>query len=412
MDMKIESYRPEAHLEGCRRIWKEVGWLPGTPRGTACMERFFLDNPCLVAELDGQAEAQAVSVTGTVRHLESKLPFLVVASVIVGRPGRKRGLGTAVTAEATARGADEGYAVAALGFFEQGYYNRLGYGNGPYNRIVTFRPSDLSPELPYPARPCRIGEENLDEVCDNLSARMPCHGQAILSRSFYQAELGWDDKVFGLGCRNCSGVLTHHVWFNDVSGDHGPYRVGWMSYPDCRGLLELLGLIRSLEDQVDLVVAEEPPHIQIQDLLRHPIRNSRITSGGMERAGIRSVCYTQLRILDPALALEKTSIPWGEAAFNLTLTDPITGFLVGREGWTGCAGEYTVVLGSQCSAVKGHAGGLPLMTAGIGAFSRLWFGVRKPSVLAMTDELNAPEDLLQRLDDLLPLPEPRFNCDF
>jgi predicted acetyltransferase len=410
--MIIESYRPEAHLDGCRRIWKEVGWLPGTPGGLVCMERFFLDNPCVVAEQDGQAEAQAVSVTGTLRHMESRLPLLVVASVTVGRTGRKRGLGTALTAEATARGADEGCAVAALGFFEQGYYNRLGYGNGPYNRIATFRPSDLSHELPYPARPCRIGADNLDEVYGNLCVRMRCHGQAILSRSFYQAELDWDDKVFGLGCKNGAGELTHHVWFNDVAGDHGPYRVGWMSYPDTGGLLELLGLIRSLEDQVDLIVTEEPPHIQIQDLLRHPIRNSRITAAGRDRAGIRSLCYTQLRILDPAAAMELTSIPWGEAAFNLTLTDPITGFLQDRKGWTGCAGDYTVKLGSRCSAVRGHARGLPMMTAGIGAFSRLWLGVRKPSVLAVTDDLNAPEELLRKLDDLLPLPEPRFNCDF
>jgi hypothetical protein len=409
--MKVEKYDSQLHLEGCTRIWREVSWLPDHAAGVVAMERYFKDNPCLVAEIDGEAEGMSVAVPGTLRHLGNVIPFLAVTSVTVGNAGRKRGLGTLVTGEATARGASEGCMVAALGIFEQGFYNRLGYGNGPYNRIVTFCPSDLPRDLPYPERVCRLGYENLDEVYSNLCDRMPCHGQAVLGRSFYDAELQWESKSIGLGCRNADGLLTHHMWYTP-SGERGPHRVAWLSYKTGGELLELLGLIRSLGDQVDLVIMEEPPHIQFQDLMRTPMRSMRMLSGEGKRVGTRTFSYTQARILDLPGALCKTTLPWGEVAFNLSIHDPISTLISEDCGWKGCAGDYTVVLGPECSAEPGHTRGLEKMDAGIGAFTRLWLGVRPPSVLALTDEMKAPGTLLQSLDDLLHLPEPRFNCDF
>lgn len=409
--MRVESYDSKLHLESCTRIWREVSWLPDWPTGVAAMERYFRENPCLVAEIDGEVEGMAVAVPGTLRHLESGIPFLAVTSVTVGNAGRKRGLGTLVTGEATARGASEGCLVAGLGIFEQGYYNRLGYGNGPYNRIVTFCPSDLPRDLPYPERVCRLGHENLEEVYGNVCGRMPCHGQATLGKSFYDAELQWESKSVGLGCRDTDGLLTHHVWYTP-SGERGPHRVSWLCYRSGRELLELLGLIRSLGDQVDLMTMEEPPHIQFQDLMKTPMRSMRMLAGDGKRVGMRAFSYTQARILDLPGVLAKTSLPRGEVAFNLSINDPISGIISDRYGWKGCAGDYTVVLGPQCSAETGHTRGLDGMSAGIGAFTRLWLGVRPPSVLALTDEIKAPGRLLQGLDELLRLPEPRFNCDF
>lgn len=410
--MVIRRYDNSLDLEPCRRIWREAGWLPDCPQGLQAMEDYFIGNQCTVAELEGQAEALAVAVPGTLRHLRERLPFLAVTSVVVGHAARKRGLGAAVTAQATARGAEDGCAVAALGIFEQGYYNRLGYGNGPCTRIVTFRPSDLPGKLPYPERPCRIGHADLDGIYGNIRTRMACHGQALLSKSFYDAELRWDGKAWGLGCRDQGGALTHHIWFSGTSGEHGPCRVGWLCYGSSSQLLELMALIRGLGDQIDLVIMEEPPHLQSQDLFKTPIRDSRMLHGGRTRVGMRTLSYTQLRILDLGTALKNTRIPWGEQRFNLTLTDPVTDFLPPGCSWKGCAGEYTVVLGPESSAEPGHTRGLPEMRADIGAFSRLWFGVRPPSVLAATDGIRAPEPLLQSLDGILPLPEPRFNCDF
>ena len=135
-------------------------------------------------------------------------------------------------------------------------------------------------------------------------------------------------------------------------------------------------------------------------------------SGGGKGVGIRALSYTQARILDLPGVLARTSLPRGEVAFNLSIHDPISTLISEDNGWKGCAGDYTVVLGPECSAEPGHTRGLDGMKAGIGAFTRLWLGVRQPSVLALTDEIKAPDALLQSLDSLLRLPEPRFNCDF
>ncbi len=410
--MTIRGYDMNRHREACKHIWQEVGWLPDFPGGIAATEQYFAQNPCLVAETESGAEALAVAVPGELRHLECTLPFWAVTSVTVGRAGRKKGLGASVTAEITALGADSGCAVAGLGIFEQGYYNRLGYGNGPYNRIVTFRPSDLPGTLPFPERPCGIGPKNLDEVYESIRNRMACHGQATLSRNFYKAELQWDSKAFGLGCRGSDGRLSHHLWFCGVSGEHGPYRVGWLCYQSPSELLELLGMIRSLGDQVDLVTMEEPPHLQFQDLMETPIRNMRMLGGDKHRVGTRAISYTQARILRMDRTMLSTVISWGEVAFNLTLSDPVARFLPDNAPWKGCAGEYTVVLGPESSAEPRHTRGLPEMRAGVGGFTRMWLGVRQPSVLALTDEIEAPGSLLRDLDRLLALPEPRFNCDF
>lgn len=409
--MRVADYDPQLHLEQCTRIFREASWLPDHPAGVAAMGRYFQDNRCLVAEIDGVVEGMSVAVPGTLRHLAECLPFLAVTSVAVGNAGRKRGLGTRVTGEATARGASDGCLVAALGFFEQGYYNRLGYGNGPYNRIVTFCPSDLPHDLPFPERVCRLGPDNLDEVFRNISERMPCHGQAMLDRSFHAAELQWEGRSAGIGCRNAEGILTHHLWYTP-SGERGPHRVAWMCYRNGRELLELLGIIRSLGDQVDLMTMEEPPHIQFQDLMKTPMRSMRMLAGRENSVGIRAFSYTQARILDLPGVLERTALPQGEVVFNLSIHDPISGFISERYGWQGCAGDYTVVLGPHCSARPGHAKGIERMDAGIGAFTRLWLGVGKPSVLALTDELEASQSLLKNLDSVLCLPEPRFNCDF
>lgn len=185
-----------------------------------------------------------------------------------------------------------------------------------------------------------------------------------------------------------------------------------MCYRNGRELLELLGIIRSLGDQVDLMTMEEPPHIQFQDLMKTPMRSMRMLAGRESGVGIRAFSYTQARILDLPGVLERTALPQGEVVFNLSIHDPISGFISERYGWQGCAGDYTVVLGPHCSARPGHAKGIERMDAGIGAFTRLWLGVGKPSVLALTDELEASQSLLKNLDSVLCLPEPRFNCGF
>jgi hypothetical protein len=48
----------------------------------------------------------------------------------------------------------------------------------------------------------------------------------------------------------------------------------------------------------------------------------------------------------------------------------------------------------------------------VNAFTRLWFGVRPASGLALSDELNAPPELLDALDRTLLLPQPLPDWDY
>ena len=98
--------------------------------------------------------------------------------------------------------------------------------------------------------------------------------------------------------------------------------------------------------------------------------------------------------------------------FGLTLTDPVEKYLDEDQPWRGVAGEYVITIGRESSAERASDDSLPHMTATVNAFSRLWLGVLPASGLAIVEELEAPESLLESLDDLLRLPAPRCDWDF
>ena len=90
--------------------------------------------------------------------------------------------------------------------------------------------------------------------------------------------------------------------------------------------------------------------------------------------------------------------------FDLTLTDPLADKV--DSGWPGVGGDYTITIGQTSSAEPRHRGDLPVLTATVGAFTRLWFGVAPATTLAVSDPLEAPAELLEQLDDALSLPRP------
>ena len=75
-------------------------------------------------------------------------------------------------------------------------------------------------------------------------------------------------------------------------------------------------------------------------------------------------------------------------------------------------GDYIVTLGRSSGAETGSHDTLPTLKASVGAFTRLWLGVRPATGLAVTDELKGPEGLLRELDWALRLPEPNLDWDF
>jgi len=412
--MKIEllDYDHERDFKAVDRIYYEVGWLDGTPEETKLHERVAADvYEGVVFRLDGEVECAATTSLGAMRYLETDLDLAVVTGVTTSRVARKLGAAKRTTAAAVARRGEAGSEIAALGMFEQGFYDRLGFGSGAYSRTTGFDPSTLTVERSF-RPPKRLAKDDWRHVHQAMHQRMRGHGGCVLHQPEILRELEFASKYIGLGYFDGpDGTLSHFFW-GETDGEHGPYRISWCAYRTPDQLFELLALIRSLGDQVTSVIMREPAEIQFQDILRQPFRNRRVSEGSKHRAYHRTDAWWQARILDMAKCMAKTHLDAADLTFNLELSDPIEEHVEDGSNWRGVAGEYVVTLGEQSSAQPGRSGSLPTLRASVGAFTRVWLGVRNASTLARTDDLEADARLLGDLDRTLSLPEPHVGWDY
>lgn len=404
----IRPYDRDRDLASVDRIWREVGWFDDD-YDIASLDRVLNESNVEVAMLDDVAESAVAWVPGSIRYQHTDLPLCAVTAVTTSRIGRKQGFATTMTARAVRDGAAAGAAVAALGMFDQGFYDRVGFGSGVYEHMVRFDPSRLDlNHIPY-RRPARLTKDDHRELYDALHRRHRGHGAVLLnSPALMESECEWIPSSYGLGYRQ-DGRLTHFV-FGRAVDEHGPYRVNMLSFEEPRQLLELLRLLAELGDQVDTIRMFEPTEVQLQDLLRSPLRTRRQTEGSAHATGIASEAWMQFRLLDLGACIAARSWPGEELRFNLTLTDPAPGLL--DDDWTGVAGDYVVTVGPKSSLNEGSDPGLQHLDATVNAFSRLWFGVRPASSLALTERLDGPASLLTRLDESLALPPPKPGWEF
>jgi hypothetical protein len=412
--LTFRVYDPEADRAAAHRIWIETGWLEDADRHREAMDLFVAASRAWVADLEGDPECLVLAMPGTVRHLDAELPMSCIAGVTTSRVARKRGLAGRLTAHAVAADAADGAAVSALGMFEQGYYDRLGFGSGGYEVRITFDPAALT--VPAATRtPVRLGLDDWEAVHASRLARRRGHGACnIEPPGITRAEMQWAKNGFGLGYRDGpGGELTHHLWAA-VKGDveYGPYSVWWMSYRTHDQLVELLGVLRNLGDQVTAVRMLNPPGLVVQDLIEQPFRRMRVSDSSDFKSHAEAMAYWQMRICDLPRCLAATRLPGGPVRFNLDLRDPVESFLDESAPWRGIGGWYVVTLGESSGAEPGADPALPTMETTVGAFTRLWLGVCPASGLAVTADLKAPPDLLQALDELMRLPSPHPDWDF
>jgi hypothetical protein len=406
------KFNPEKDGESCHRIWREVAWVENKEQEIA-MDIFLGGCRALVGDVAGCAEALVVSTPGTLRYLENDIPLSAVCGVTTGYAGRRRGLAGKLTAELIALDVAEGAEVAGLGIFDQGYYDKLGFGSGPYETFIGFDPASLSLSSDPPT-PIRISKDDWELVHRSRLERMRVHGNATLFRGeITKAEMQWSKNGFGLGYMDTDGeLLSHHFWCGSAVGEHGPYVISWMCYRNYSQFIELLGLIRNLGDQVHLVKISEPAAIQIQDLLKTPFRNRRISETSKYEATDKASAYWQIRICNLEKCLEKTVLHGDPVTFNLELRDPIEKYLEHDAPWHGISGSYIVTLGPESNAKKGHNKSIPVLEASVGAFSRMWIGTRSATGLSVTDDIEGPEELLGKLDWILRLPCPRIDWEY
>ena len=411
--MEILDYDHGRDFDAVKRILYEVGWLEDEDDANA-FELEARASRGFVFPMEGQAESAVFTVPGSLRHGDADLEMTAVTGVVTSRVARKLGAATRLTARALAVGADAGSEVAALTMFDQGYYERLGFGTGAYENRITFDPATLRVDRSF-RPPTRLTAENWRDIYQAMHARQRGHGSIVLNADGgLQAELSSYKaaKTIGLGYYDGADDTLSHFFLGETSGENGPYRIRWYAYQSTEQLTELLALMRSLGDQVYSVAMEEPPGIQFQDLLRQPGRNRNISEGSRHAGAHITRANEQFRILNVPKCLAKTHLDAERVTFNLKLSDPVAEHLQAGTPWRGVAGDYVVTLGEDCSAEQGLSTGLPTLQASVGAFSRLWLGVRSASSLAVTDDLLGDDALLGKLDRALRLPQPHFDWPF
>jgi predicted acetyltransferase len=327
---------------------------------------------------------------------------------------RRLGFASRLVARALAADVAEGAVVSRVCAFDQGYYDKVGFGPGPYEHTLLLDPAALKVKV-KPRVPRRLTKDDAGLIHASRLARLRGHGGVNYpSAAETQIELEqWSGVGFGLGyCDGPNGELTHHFWCSPRNVEHGPYSIQWMAYQTGEQLLELLALMQSLSDQVQLVRIREPYGIQLQDLLDRPRRRHSVTEGSRFANRTSAYAFWNVRILDLSACLARTRLRCGEVRFNLTLSDPAESLLDGAFAWRGAAGEYVVTAGPTSRSEPGTDPSLPTLSASVNAFSRMWLGVRPASGLAVTDQLSGPDELLADLDRAFLLPQPRPDWDF
>lgn len=406
--------------DAAERLWHEAGWLNRhDPQACKGMAAFTDASKGYVGLVHGAPESFVFTIEAKLRHLNDDLSLCGVAGVATSRNGRKQGLALGLTARAVAEAGRDGVAVAGLSTFEQGFYNRIGFGNAAYEHLWRFDPVRLTVSDKVRA-PHHLYPSNFEAVHDARLGRMRFHGSvSVLHPGMTESTMRRSPGGFGLGYYDGPGETpSHGLWCSVQQMMSGPYNVEFMFWETREQFLELLGLIKQWGDQVRQVWMPEPSGIQLQDLMDRPTQHFNSTAGGNFPSSCQGRAWFQYRILDLRACIEATRLIGPEVAFNLELSEPMEAYMAQHadlfEGldWRGISGTYRVAFGKESHAEAGFDDGLPTLKTSIGAFTRLWLGVRPASGLAVTDELSGPPDLLLQLDEALRLPSPVTDWAF
>lgn len=399
----IRDYAP-TDLDAVVRIWRECGWIGDDEAEANAVADLVAAGGASVALVDGVAESAGQWVPATVHYAGTDLSLCHIATITTSRLGRRRGFASTLTERCLAQGAAEGYAVASLGVFDEGFYDKFGFGTGAPVAMVTCDPASLRVDAPY-RTPERLGVEHVDELRAAMANRLPAHGAVTMSRSeFYGFDFVVEDRYFAVGYRDDSGKLTHYV-SGAPNASFSHYEVFFFAYETTDQLLELLGLVADLADQAVSIRIIEPAHVRVQDLIERPRRQRRRSTGSEFEAGLLADSWWQMRILDLEACIAARSWVGPPVRFNLTLSDPLAESTTST--WDGIGGAYTITIGAPSTVEPGHESGLPLLSASVGALTRMWLGVMPASEVAITDDLAGPADLLADLDQAFCLPTPK-----
>lgn len=411
MTEETRSFDPARDASAVARIWNEIRWIDDDDAHRRGLEAFMADGETEVGLMNGEAECMVHRTPGQIIYDRAGLPLCAISAVMTSHLGRRRGLASRLTARALRDGAESGAVVAALGMFEQGFYDRFGFGTGTAETWVTFNPASLKVDhVPY-RTPLRLSAADSADVSRCMQRRLPHHCVVMLDAPhIFEAEMAWLENPFALGYRD--GNRLAHFVAGSLKEAHGPFDISMMSYETGSELLELLRLLRELGDQIHSVRMKEPPEVQLQSLIEMPMRQRSRSISARHESGARSSAWWQIRILDVAAVATARHWHGDPIEFDLLVSDPIGDHLDSDGGWHGVAGTYAVHLGQTTSAVRSEFSGQPILHCSINAFSRLWFGIQPATSLSLMREIDAPDILCRQLDEALRLPLPHVSMSF
>lgn len=398
-------------LDQSLRIFREIGWMDGKDSDRDVFEAYINGGQSFVAELGGEVEVFVVTRTGSCKYLDTDIPLSAVTGVATSRVARQQGLASRVTAKAIAESATSGAALSMLGMFDQGYYEKFGYGTTTYYRISTFDPKHL--RVPRLTRsPKRLSKDDAKAMHDCRCRRKRYHGGCNLDGvGETKATTIWQDKGFGLGFENNEGLLTHFMWIKP-KGEHGPYNVWFTGWETNEQFVELLSVLNSLSDQVHGVRMADPPRFQLQDFLDRPLATFRERKGGDFDSDVASQIWMQSRILDLPACIRSMKFLGKPVSFNVKLIDPIEKYLTEEFSWGGIGGDWTIHIGGDSSAARGTDASLPTASCTVNDLSRIWFGSSTAESVSVTGDFKADLALISDIDRIVRLPAPIVDWDF
>jgi predicted acetyltransferase len=401
----------EQDRDQCLRILREVGWMEGKDTDKDVFNRFISDTTSFVTELAGEAEVLVLTSAGQVLHQNNDLPMSVVTGVLTSRVARMHGHALRTTAHAIAQSAIDGAAVSFLGIFDQGYYDKLGFGNLNYQRNSTIDPANL--KVPKLTRaPKRLSKDDAEAIHNCRLHRKRLHGGCNIDGvGVTGCELIWTENGFGLGFENEAGELTHFLWLV-AKDEHGPYRCDCYCWQTPEQLVELFSVLKSLSDQVHGVRMSEPPGFQLQDFLDRPFASIRARHKGDHAINTTCNAWAQCRILDVKTCIESMELRGNPVVFQLELTDPIQAHLPETCEWKSTAGSYIVHLGESSTVSIGRDESLPVVSCSVNDLSRLWIGSASAESLTTVGTLRASPELITHIDGVVNLPSPTIDWDF
>ena len=406
----IRAYKPE-DLEHSLRIFREIGWMDGKDSDKDVFMAYIDEGNSLVADLNGEVEVFVVTRNGCCKYLEDDIPFSAVTGVATSRVARQQGLAGGVTAMAIAESAKNGAAMSILGIFDQGYYEKFGYGNTVNHRISTIDPSQL--KVPRLSRsPKRLSKNDAKAMHECRCRRKRYHGGCNLNGSGEtKATTIWQEHGFGLGFENENGMLTHFLWI-EPKGEHGPYNVCFTGWETHEQFIELLSVLNSLSDQIHGVRMADPPRLQLQDFLTRPHATRRARKGGDFDINVVSQIWMQCRILDLSVCVGAMKCCGPPVSFNLELTDPIEKYLPKKSSWRGISGNWIIRIGEDSSATLGSDPSLQTASCTVNDLSRIWFGSSTAESVSVTGDFRSDPELIQAIDRVVCIPTPVVDWDF